>query len=88
MKKHYILSTLVASVAALSLSQAIASGMTYDPYENYYNNFYGTASYSSASESSNSLVADKQVQKNKVVSKAAPTQSELYMADPLNFYNW
>jgi hypothetical protein len=48
MKNNYALTTLVALLATLSFSQLSASGMTYDPVENYYSKFYGIGVVESA----------------------------------------
>ena len=44
MKTRYLLPTLFTATALLTASTAFASGQNYDPYENYYNQFYGMGS--------------------------------------------
>ena len=41
MKNSYLIKVLIALFMVLLLSQANASGMKYDPIENYYNTYYG-----------------------------------------------
>lgn len=41
MKIKIMLPVLFALGAAFTSTQAIATGMTYDPYANYYNSYYG-----------------------------------------------
>lgn len=41
MKTQTILPILLSLGTALVSSQAIADGLTYDPYENYYHDYYG-----------------------------------------------
>lgn len=49
MKKNYALTALITLVVAVSFSQANASGLTYDPSENYYSTYYGIGSQDSVS---------------------------------------
>ena len=41
MKTRYLLPALLALGAVATSSQAIADGLTYDPYANYYGQYYG-----------------------------------------------
>lgn len=41
MKTQYILPALLALVVTSTTTQAFAAGLTYDPYESYYHEFYG-----------------------------------------------
>ncbi len=51
MKTRYLLPTLFTATALLTATTAFASGQSYDPYENYYNQFYGMGSSASQPES-------------------------------------
>lgn len=54
--KQYISTTLIALAAALYFSQAAATGLTYDPCENYYSEHYGMESiYNPASVDTSSV---------------------------------
>ncbi len=44
MKNKFALTALVSLLSAISFSTVSASGMTYDPIDNYYRAFYGDTS--------------------------------------------
>jgi hypothetical protein len=50
MKTRYLLPTLLTATVLLTATTAFASGQSYDPYENYYNQFYGMDSSTSQPE--------------------------------------
>ncbi|HIO93325.1 MAG TPA: hypothetical protein EYG68_10860 [Leucothrix mucor] len=58
MKKRYILAILIAFIATLSLSQATASGLKYDPVANYYNTYYDMDSFVSNNTPSTAIKAE------------------------------
>ena len=51
MKNGYLIKVLIALLVVLPLSQANASGMKYDPIENYYNTYYGMDSLVNVNDS-------------------------------------
>jgi hypothetical protein len=51
MKTRYILPALLTATTLLTTATAFASGQTYDPYENYYKQYYGMDSSASQSVS-------------------------------------
>ncbi len=51
MKTRYLLPILLTATTLLTANAAFASGQSYDPYENYYNQFYGMDSLTSQSDS-------------------------------------
>jgi len=72
MKTRYILPALLALSATVTSTQAMAEGMTYDPYENYYSTYYGIGEKSKATPAA---VAGK-------------TQAEFSFNDPYaDYYN-
>ncbi|MCK5901827.1 MAG: hypothetical protein KAG28_01650 [Cocleimonas sp.] len=79
MKNQYWLLVGVV-VATLSFSQAFAMGETYDPYENYYSQYYGMTADVSVSLMDSETITDDAVE-NKA------TEAALDMT-PLNYFNW
>ncbi len=85
--KTYILSALLVLGVTVTSTQAIATGLTYDPYENYYSQFYGI--------DQQQTIAPKDAVKTseddpKDVSNRISQDADLMdsMADPSNYYSW
>ena len=70
--------TAISLLVALSCSQAMAEGLVYDPYENYYAAYYGIGE-AHEQEFSTTRTAS---------SKTFEPRKDTHMADPNNYYNW
>ena len=104
MKNKLALTALITLVAAVSFSQVSASGLTYDPSENYYRTYYGIGE----ENATNIVVTPPVVESSPAdlgphngyyatyygigIEKNNLTAKEMAlneeMANPLNYYNW
>jgi hypothetical protein len=75
-------------------AQTLASGLTYDPYEIYYGNYYGvgvdaaTARTSPQEEMTSNRPYNKTLIKTHVKVEVITSTVDADMANPMNFYNW
>lgn len=91
MSKQYISTALIALAAALSFSQSAATGLTYDPCENYYDNFYGMNDSVSVTTSSVHDNVDVLAPYDGYYTRYHSTDIDdatLAMEDPQNYYQW
>ena len=95
MKTHYILSTLLALGVLTTSSQLMADGLTYDPYENYYSEYYGINAADGLADVSTDTADFYEKYYNTSYDAdglATKKQSDvdLYeeLADPTNYYKW
>ncbi len=103
MKKHIILPALFLMGATIASTYVVADGLTYDPYENYYSEFYGIGEISTTqlepqveinsdfydpyAEYYNTYYGIDGLVEN-VITTIEPESNDADMADPRNFYKW
>jgi len=81
MKAQYVLPVILALGTVVVSTQAMATGMTYDPYADYYNTYYDIGAQKTAPTVSLEKGVDAQT--------TTPTISlDDDMADPRNYYKW
>ena len=87
MKAQYVLPALFVLAATVATSQAMATGLTYDPYENYYHDYYGIDAEEIARQAiAKSEEQSKQLDATEKAKKVEEDTTEY--ADPRNFYTW
>lgn len=90
MKTHSILPVLLAAGTAVASVQTLAAGMTYDPYDDYYSEYYGAGSEFKATQvqaEAPLFSENDDTHQNKHVAVVTSTDQD-DMADPGNYYNW
>ena len=81
MKTQYVLPVIFALGTVVASTQAMATGLTYDPYADYYSAYYGIGAETTAPIVSLDKGIDAQT--------TTPIVSlDDDMADPRNYYNW
>jgi len=98
--KTFILSLLTLTIIVVS-AQTLASGLTYDPYEIYYGNYYGvgvesTTPHTQEEMTSNGSYADyyntyygiDTLVETHDEAEVVTSAIDTDMANPMNFYNW
>lgn len=87
MKTQYVLPILFTLATALTSTQVTASGLSYDPYENYYRDYYGI-DFDGITKAAIDK-AKKELAKKSAERKTKKIKNDsVDMADPTNFYKW
>ena len=76
---------ILSLAISLFASQAMANGQTYDPYENYYSEYYGinAASYATSSEA-----GVQKLQRGTTTTELKSSNHAFDVSNPANYFNW